>query len=106
MIILNVRAGITQEEISKLLDEKILYVQHDTPKRGEKNKWSVQFSKKEVAEKAKEELNGFIFKGRKLQVHLSNSSTQGRINSGASSTSTISSSITPGPTIVDGSVTG
>lgn len=106
IIVLNVRAGVTPEEISNLLDEKILYVQHDTPKRGERNRWSVNFSKREVAEKAKEELNGFIFNGRKLRVHLSNSSTQGQISSGASTTSTTSSTITPGPTIVDGSVTG
>ena len=106
IIIIHFRAGITHEEISMLLDEKILYVQHDTPKRGEKNRWSVKFSKKEDAEMAKELLDGFYFKERKLQVHLSNGGTQGQISSGASTTSTTSSTTTPGPTIVDGSVTG
>ena len=104
--ILNVRAGVTHEEISKLLDDEILYVQHEKPRRGQKNRWSVKFSRKDDAEMAKVRLDGLIFRERKLQVHLSNGGTHGQISSGASTTSTTSSTTTPGPTIVDGSVAG
>ena len=86
VMIRHVRAGVTHEEISELLDQKMpsySYVQYERPKRGENNKWSVKFSKKEDAEKAKERLNGFDFKERKLKVHLSNGSHQGQINSDA-----------------------
>lgn len=106
MTISNVGAGETDEDINKLLEEKMMYMQHETPKQGGKNKWSVKFSKIEHTEKAKERLNGVYFKGRILQVHLSKGGRQRQIDSGASTTSTTSSTITRGPTIIDGSVTG
>ena len=103
IIIRHVPAGVTQKELSEQLDQKMpRYVRHERPKQGEDNKWSVEFSKEEDAEKAKERLHNLEFKGRKLKVHVA---PRRRINSGGSTTSATSSSMTLGPTIVDGSVT-
>ena len=99
IIIRCVKPGVTDKQLSKLLDQKLPrygYVQHEMPKQGEGNKWSVKFFKEEDAEKARERLNGISFKGDKLQV------TRG--NGGPRRQS--SSSIVQGPIIVDGSVPG
>lgn len=85
VIIRNVKAGVNREQLSVLIDQEMpphSYVQHEEPKRGEDNKWSVKFSKREHAEKAKEQLNNFMFKGQKLKVHLSNGGPRRQINSG------------------------
>lgn len=105
VIIRNVKAGATHEELSKLLDEKMpRYVQHETPKRGEDNKWSIKFFEEEDADRAKERLNGVLFKGNKLQVLRCNVGPRKQMGSDASTTSETSSTITPGPTIIDGSI--
>ena len=102
VIIRHVPAGVTEKELSEQLDQKMpRYVRHERPKQGEDSKWSVEFSREEDAEKAKERLHNLDFKGRKLKVHVA---PRRRINSGGSTTSATSSSMTPGPTIVDGSV--
>lgn len=109
VIIRNVKAGVTHKQLSELLDQEMpeySYMQYERPKQGEDNKWSVQFSKEEDAEKAREQLHNLGFEGRKLKVHLSNGPPRRQVNSGGSTTSATSSSMTPGPTIVDGSVTG
>ena len=109
VIIRNVKAGVTHKQLSELLDQEMpeySYMQHERPKQGEDNKWSVHFFKEEDAEKAREQLHNLDFEGRKLKVHLSNGAPRRQVNSGGSTTSTTSSSMTPGPTIVDGSVTG
>ena len=106
VIIRKVKAGVTHDQLSLLLDEKMPgYPQHEKPKLGEDNKWSIRFCKEEIAEKARERLNGVWFKGNKLQVLQSNSGLRKKMGSEASSTGTTSTSITPRPTIVDGSVT-
>lgn len=107
VIVRKVKAGVTHEELSKLLDEKMPryeYVQHERPKRGEDSKWSIKFFKEEDAEEARERLNGVLFKGNKLQV-LRGNGPRKQMGSDASTTSATSSTITPGPTIIDGSVT-
>lgn len=109
VIIRNVKAGVTHKQLSELLDQEMpeySYVQYERPKQGEDNKWSVQFSKKEDAENAREQLHNLDFQGRKLKVHLSDGAPRRQVNSGGSTTSATSSSMTPGPTIIDGSVTG
>ena len=103
VIIRHVPAGVTQKELSEQLDQKMpRYVRHEKPKQGEDNKWSVEFWKKEDAEKAKERLHNLEFKGRKLKVHMA---PRRRIHNAGSNTSLPSSSTTLRPTIVDGSVT-
>lgn len=79
------------------------YVQHEKPKQGEGNKWSVKFSNEEDAREAKEKLHNSEFKGWKLQVLLSNGGPRKQINSSGSTKSATSSSIARGPTIIDGS---
>lgn len=109
VIIRNVRAGVTHKQLSELLDREMpeySYVQYERPKQGEDNKWSVQFSKEEDAEKAREQLHNLDFERRKLKVHLSNGASRRQVNGGGSTISATSSLMTPGPTIVDGSVTG
>ncbi len=111
VIIRNIRAGVTHEELSKLVDAKLMekkmrYVQHGRPKQGEDNKWSVRFFREKDAETVRAILNNFDFKGKKLKVHISNGGSGANIYSGGSTTSATSSTITSGPTIVDGSVTG
>ena len=103
IIIRHVPAGVTQKELSEQLDQKMpRYVRHERPKQGEDNKWSVEFSKEEDAENAKERLHNLDIKGRKLKVHVA---PRRRINNSSSTTKATSSSMIPGPTIVDGSVT-
>ena len=107
VIIRDIKAGVTHEDLSELLRQKMrLYVQHKEPKQGEDNKWSVEFSKEEDAEEAKRLLHKHEFKGRKLKVHVSNGGSLSQINSGNSTSSAASSTVTPGPIIIDGSVTG
>ena len=100
IIIRHVKPGVTHDQLSKLLDDEMPlhgYVQHGMPEQGEDNKWSVKFFKEEHAELARERLHNLDFMGWKLQVHVS-----GRhIGSAGSATSTTSSSVTPGPIIVD-----
>lgn len=103
IIIRHVPASVTQKELSEQLDQKMpRYVRHERPKQGDDNKWSVEFSKEEDAEKAKERLHNIDFKGRKLKVHMA---PRRRINNAGSNTCLPSSSMTLRPTIVDGSVT-
>lgn len=81
---------MTHDQLSELLEQRMppgSYVQHETPKQTEDNKWSVKFSRKEDAEKAKEKLNNFSFKGWKLKVHVSNGGSREHITSGSSITS-------------------
>lgn len=107
MIIQNVGADETHDQLSQLLDQRMpRYVQHEEPKRGEDNKWSVKFSKEEDAEEAKEQLDNLVFKGRMLKVDLSHGGSRRQINSGGSTTSATSPSSTQKPTIVDGSFLG
>ena len=107
VIIRNVEAGVTHEELSELLNQRMpRYVQHERPKRGDDNKWSVKFSKEEDAEKAKDQLNNFEFKEHKLRVHLSHGGSRRQVSSGCSTISEASSSRIHRPTIVDGSVPG
>lgn len=106
VIIRNVPAGVTHEDLSERLEQKMLYVQHEIPKQGDINKWSVEFAREEDAERAKERLHNLDFEGRKLKVHVSNGARRRQINSGSSTSSAASSSLTSGPTIIDGSVTG
>ena len=106
VIIRNVPAGVTHEDVSERLEQNMPYVQHETPKQGDVNKWSVEFSREEDAERAKERLHNLDFDGRKLKVHVSNGARRRQINSGSSTSSAASSSMTSGPTIIDGSVTG
>lgn len=107
VIIQNVGADETHDQLSQLLDQRMpRYVQHEEPKRGEDNKWSVKFSKEEDAEEAKEQLDNLVFKGRMLKVDLSHGGSRRQINSGGSTTSATSPSSTQKPTIVDGSFLG
>ena len=99
----HVRAGATHEELSEQLDQKMRYVQHEQPRRGENNEWSIKFSKKEDADKAQELLHDSIFQDQKLRVHLSRRGPRRRIGSNHSTSGTFPS-ITPGPIIIDGSI--
>lgn len=104
VIIRGVQAGSTHEELSVQLDKSMRrYVQHEKPKQGEGNKWSVKFSNEEDTREAKEKLHNSEFKGWKLQVLLSNGGPRKQINSSGSTKSATSSSIARGPTIIDGS---
>ena len=99
VIIRYVKPGVTDKQLSTLLDEKLPrygYVQHETPEQGQGNKWSVKFFREEDAEKARERLNGISFKGDELQVTRGNGGPRRK-----SSSSTVQ-----GPIIVDGSVPG
>ena len=104
VIIREVKAGVTAEDLSQLIDQKMQYVQHEPPKRCEGNKWSVKFLNEDTAMEAKARLHNSDLAGRKLSVHLSNRGPRRRIYSVGSSTSTTSSTVSPGPTIIDGSV--
>ena len=106
VIIRNVPAGVTPEDLSERLEQKMPYVQHKTPKQGDVNKWSVEFAREEDAERAKERLHNLDFEGRKLKAHVGNGARRRRIKSGSSISSVASSSLNSRPTIIDGSVTG
>ena len=106
VIIREVKAGVTAEDLSRLIDQKMQYVQHEPPKRCEGNKWSVKFLNEEAAVEGKARLHNSDFAGQKLSVHLSNRGPRRRIYSVGSSTSTTSSTVSSRPTIVDGSVIG
>ena len=99
VIIRGFEAGVTAEDLSRLIDQKIQYVQCESPKQCEGNDWSVKFPNEETAETARERLHNSDFEGRKLSVHLSNRGPRRRIRSGGSSTSTASSTVSSGPTI-------
>lgn len=107
LIIRYVKAGTTHEDLSILLDEKMRweYRQHERPKQGEDNKWSVMVSKEETAERARERLHNAEFKGEKLKVHLNSGSSRRHINSGGSTAGAKYTSVSHKPTIVDGSIT-
>ena len=108
VIIRRVPPGVTPQQLSEHLD-KIMprYVQHEKPRAGEDNKWSVVFSKEEDVVKAVERLKAYEFRGKKLTaVRDTESVSRKQLESSQSVYSASSSSTAQGnPMLMDSSKT-
>ena len=108
IIIRKLPPGMTSQKLSELIQKEMPeyeYGQHEKPKRGENNKWSVTFLKEQVGIRAAARLAGVEFEGIKLQVIPDTRAAARRhTNSSGSTSGASSSSTTRGPVIVDGSL--